>query len=376
MNNEEQIDIAEFGKYTQEEIFQIPECLKRVLEEKDLIKRIANEIQSRKVRSIYLVGAGSSYHAGYAISYMFNNVSKIPTYTEYSMEFEYLIKPILTQDDCIIGISQSGETIDTIEDIKMGKQLGCLSIGISNSLDSSLGNICDFNVPLNCGEEKSILATKTYVAELFVLSMLALEIANIRETITNERYSEIWEELISIPVKISTILPRLHKEIKKYSHYFKFAEFCFILGGGADYASAMEASLKLKEGSRIFGQAYSTAEFPHGPITLADSRAWILAIIPQEEDKIKENILNLLLRIKERKATIFGIYHSDEIPRALDFGVQIPTTIRELQPTLTILVIQLLTLEIARIKGINCDEPKYLKKVSGIYEKDVYKTNL
>jgi glucosamine--fructose-6-phosphate aminotransferase (isomerizing) len=131
----------------------------------------------------------------------------------------------------------------------------------------------------------------------------------------------------------------------------------------------MEASLKLKEGSRIFGQAYSTAEFPHGPITLADSDAWILAMISHEKDQRKENLMNLLLRIKERKATILGIYEaekSEEVPNVIDFGIRVPNTLKDLQPLVMILAVQLLTLEIAKIKGINCDTPKFLTKVSGI----------
>jgi len=364
----------ELGKQTEQEIYEIPESLKKTIVKKDEISKIADELISNNVKTIYLLGAGSSFHAGFAISYMFNNLSKIPTYTQYSMEFEYLIEPVLKKKDCIIAISQSGETIDTIEGIKIGKKSGCLTIGITNNEESTLAKTSDFAITLNCGDEKSVLATKTYVSQLVALSILSLELARLKESISQEKYNSIWEELNSIPIKIQTILPRLHKELKKYSHYFKFAEFCFILGGGADYATAMEASLKLKEGSRIFGQAYSTAEFPHGPITLADSKAWILAIIPHEKDKRKENILNLLKRIKERKATIFGIY-SDDFPESIDFGVQIPSTIRDLQPALTILGIQLLTLEIARIKGINCDTPKYLQKISGIYEKDTFKLN-
>ncbi|MHA1251239.1 MAG: SIS domain-containing protein [Promethearchaeota archaeon] len=358
--------MEKLGAITQKEIYEIPEALKRTLKQKGVISKIVKEIITRGNKHIYLIGAGSSYHAGFAISYMFNRITKIPTYTEFSMEFQYLIKPILHAEDCIIGLSQSGETKDTIESIKIGKENGCLTIGITNNPESSLAKICKHHLYLNCGEEKSVLATKTYVSELAILSMLVLELARVNKTIEINEYNTIWEELNSIPVKINTILPHLHDEIKKQSHYYKFAEFCFILGSGPDYAAAMEASLKLKEGARIYGQAYSTAEFPHGPITLADPRTWILAIIPHEADKRKKIILNLLDRIKERKATILGIYSSEDVPEPIDFGIRVPSTYKDLQPLLTILAIQLLTLEIAKIKGINCDTPKFLSKISGI----------
>ena len=179
----------------------------------------------------------------------------------------------------------------------------------------------------------------------------------------------MFSELDKIPELIRESIPSLHNIIKLYSHYFKFAEFCFILGSGPDYATAMEASLKLKEGARIFGQAYSTAEFPHGPITLADSRTWILALIPHEDDKRKRILISLLERIKERKATILGVYETGEkgvIPGPIDIAIQIPNTIMDFQPLIMILAVQLLTLEISRIKGIDCDTPKFLTKVSRI----------
>jgi glucosamine--fructose-6-phosphate aminotransferase (isomerizing) len=199
--------------------------------------------------------------------------------------------------------------------------------------------------------------------------MLSLEIAKENKSISNEEYNKIWVELIRIPNRIYSVLPLLHEKIKIYAEKFKNAKYCFILGSGPEYATAMEAALKLKEGARIFGQAYSTAEFPHGPITLADSNTCILAIIPYEDDKRKSKLLNLLKRIKEREATILGVYESVEKnnpPKQIDYGIEVPNTLKDLQPLIMILAIQLLTLEISRINGINCDTPKFLSKVTGI----------
>jgi glutamine---fructose-6-phosphate transaminase (isomerizing) len=358
-----------FCSHTEKEIYEIPEKLTKAIKQKNLIKEIAENLSKRDIKHIYLIGAGTSYHAGFAMSYMFNRVTKIPTHTEFSMEFQYLIEPVLKEEDCVIGISQSGETKDTIESISIASKLGCFTIGITNNVESELAKICDYSISLRCDEEKSVLATKTYVSELAILAILALEIALSRETINENEYNKVIKELKAIPSLIKKILPGLHSHIKGLSQYFKFSKFCFIIGGGPDYATAMEASLKLKEGSRIFGQAYSTAEFPHGPITLADSDVWILAMISHEKDQRKENLMNLLRRIKERKATILGIYEaedSEELPNFIDFGIRIPNTLKDIQPLVMILAVQLLTLEIAKIKGINCDTPKFLTKVSGI----------
>ncbi len=357
------------GEYTETEIYEIPHVLQRVLDDLPQINSIAGKITDRNIKHLYLIGAGSSYNAGFAVAYLFNKITKIPTFTEYAMEFQYMIKPILQENDCVIGLSQSGETRDTIESIKIAKSIGCLTIGITNDLNSTLAKTCDHAISLKCNKEKSVLATKTYVSELLVLILLSLEIALIKKTISLEDHDNLINELKSLPKIIQTLLPKLHKRIKRLSNYFKFAEFCFILGAGPDYATAMEASLKLKEGARIFGQAYATAEFPHGPITLADPRAWILAIIPHEEDKRKIKLINLLKRIKERRATILAVFEStsfNEIPEPIDYGIPVPNTSPDIQPILMILAVFLLTLEIAKLKNLDPDQPKFLSKISGI----------
>ncbi|MHA2290218.1 MAG: SIS domain-containing protein, partial [Promethearchaeota archaeon] len=257
----------------------------------------------------------------------------------------------------------------TIESIKISKEIGCLTIAITNNMDSKLPKISDYTIDLKCGMENSVLATKTYVTELTALAILSLEISREKKTINHEEINSIWIELIRIPDKIHSILPILHENIKDHSDFLKSTRFCFILGSGPDFATAMEAALKLKEGARIFGQAYSTAEFPHGPITLADSNTCIIAIIPHEDDTRKNDLLYLLKRIKERSATILGVYEAsknDSVPEPVDISIKVPNTLMDLQPIVMILAIQLLTLEIARTNGLNPDEPKFLTKISNI----------
>ena len=357
------------GILTQKEVYEIPSVLQKVIAQKDFIRTIAKRLAELKVDHIYLIGAGSSYHAGFAISYMFNRITKIPTFTEFSMEFQYLIYPTLQKNDCVIGISQSGETKDTIESLTLAKEKGCLTIGITNNPNSNLSKVGEFTIELNCNEEKSVLATKTYLAELAVLVILSLELGIAKKSVSSEEYNKIWVELIRIPDKIHSILPDLHANIKSKASLFKAFKFCFIIGSGPDYATAMEAALKFKEGARIFGQAYSTAEFPHGPITLADSDTCILAIIPHEEDKRKTHLINLLSRIRERGAEVLAVYESvdnKDIPGSIDYGISVPNTYIDLQPLIVIIPIQLLTIEVARLLGLNPDEPKFLTKVSNL----------
>lgn len=360
---------TKLGVLTQKEIYEIPSVLQNVIAQKDFIRNLAKKLAELKLDHLYLIGAGSSYHAGFAISYMFNRITKIPTFTEFSMEFQYLIYPTLQKNDCVIGISQSGETKDTIESLILAKEKGCPTIGITNNINSNMAQVSDFTIELKCNVEKSVLATKTYLAELAVLVILCLELGRAKKSVSSEEYNKIWVELIRIPDKIHSILPELHTEIKNQASLFKTNRFCFIIGSGPDYATAMEAALKLKEGARIFGQAYSTAEFPHGPITLADSDTCILAIIPHEEDKRKKHLMNLLARIKQRGAKMLAVYESvdsEYIPESIDYGIKVPNTYIDLQPMIVIVAIQLLTIEVARSLGLNPDEPKFLTKISNL----------
>jgi glucosamine--fructose-6-phosphate aminotransferase (isomerizing) len=177
---------TKLGFLTQKEVYEIPSVLQNVITQKDYIRNIANKLAELKVNHLYLIGAGSSYHAGFAISYMFNRITKIPTFTEFSMEFQYLIYPTLQKNDCVIGISQSGETKDTIESLTLAKEKGCLTIGITNNSYSKLAKVSEFTIELKCNEEKSVLATKTYLAELAVLVILSLELGRANKSVSNE----------------------------------------------------------------------------------------------------------------------------------------------------------------------------------------------
>ena len=354
----------DLGKITEKEIYEIPASLNKVIENKAKIIDVAKKIVSSGIEHIYLIGSGSSYLAGFTISYLFNNIGSIPTYAIYATEFQYLIKPILNKNDCIIGLSQSGETKGVIESINIGKEHGCLTIAITNNMVSNLAKISDISLYLQCGVEISILSTKTYVSELAILSILSLEIAKKKKSITNNEYNTIWVNLASLPTNIQTHLSNLHKKIKLISKNLKLFEFCFYLGSGADYPTVMEGCLKLKEGARFIGHAYPTSEFSHGPLTLIGPNICVISIIPQENDKKKQNILKLLKKIKDLNGIILVFYCSNEVYDQFDFKIKVPTTNKYLRPIISVIGFQLLTLEIARLRGINCDTPRYLTKIS------------
>jgi glucosamine--fructose-6-phosphate aminotransferase (isomerizing) len=353
------------GKYTLKEIYDTPKSLKETLKQPVVIKEIAKKISKTQINRIFLTGSGSSYHSGFAAQYFFNNLAKIYSSAEFAPEFSYLIESIINKDDLIIGLSQSGESTETIKSIEFGNKQGIRTVAISNNIDSKLAKIASHFIPTRCEKEISIIATKTYIAELGVLTALSLEVAKNLNRISNTLYTTYWNELFSISDKIEKLIPQAHKEVKLLISKYELSDRCFVLGAGPDFATAKEGALKLKEGAQIFADEFPTAEFPHGPITLASSKVWILTIIPSENGTRKEHMIKLIKKMKKRKPTIIGI-SSGTYSQEVDFQIKIPPTLPDLYSFLSIIPIQLLTLEISRKKGLNCDKPEFLSKVSKI----------
>jgi len=354
----------DFGSITLEEIWQIPEMLQRALKPKKIIQDLAENIIEKKIKLVHLVGDGTSYHAGHVGSYLLNQMSKIKSFAELSPEFPHLVGSILNKEDLVIGISQSGESEMTVESLKVAKSKGALTAAITNHKDSALAEITDKLLEMKSTKEKGLLATKTYTNTLALLSRLSIELAYLNKSLNEDAYSVALQELMGIPRVIKDSLQYFRKQVRQQSPYFKFAPVCFVLGSGLDYGTALEISLKFIEGSRLFSQAYSTAEFPHGPITLADESSWILALIPHEGHR-RTTILKLLEKVKKRGATITSLYSTDTMDD-VDFGISIPQTNEIFRPLVSIVPAQMLAVEIALEKGINPDKPKWLSKVSSV----------
>lgn len=361
--------MLELGKNTLEEIFAIPESIRRSLnnkEERDQIFQVAKAIIDKKCDTIVMLGSGTSYHAGLVATYSFNQLAKIPTFAELAPEFPYLLEPVVDSLFCVICISQSGESELTVYAAQKAKEKGSLVIGITNTKESALAKVADYTLYTRAGAEKSVLATKTYVTELVLLLALSIDMGYLSKKINEEQYDAMWDEMKSIPKLIELTLPMHRKEIRNIAPYFKFARQCFVIGAGPDYANCMEAALKLKEGARIFAQAYSTAEFPHGPITLAESgTSFVLCILPRIEAESRHaDVIKLIRRLKERGVTILGIKDPSDIVEELDIVIDMPRCSEMFQPVFSIIPVQLLVVEIATIQGIDPDKPKFLSKVA------------
>ncbi|MHA1518576.1 MAG: SIS domain-containing protein [Promethearchaeota archaeon] len=361
----------ELGKITKSEIWEIPEAISRTIiqkEDRERIMKVAQGIIDSKCSSIYIFGSGTSYHAGLVSTYWFSKLAKIPTHCELAPEFPYLIEPIIAKKHVSICISQSGESELTVYAAKVAQEHGSHVIGLTNQEKSTLSTITKGNTLITrAGKEESVMATKTYVTQLVILVALAVDLALLRGKITDEQHHEIWEKMSGLPAKVEQYLPQVRTSIRKIAPYFKFCRNSFVIGAGPDYANCMEAALKLKEGARIFSQAFSTAETPHGPITLlSDPRdAFVLCIIPRPEAINRHrDILKLIKRLSAKGVTILGIKNPDDIVPGLDIEVNIPKCSEIFQPIFSIIPVQWLVVEIATMQNMDCDRPQNLTKVS------------
>jgi len=348
--------------YTLKEIFEEPDSIEKTLKQDKKFNEIVEAIDYLNPNLIIITGSGTSYNAGLASMYFLNKYVKIPTLVVHAAEFEYLIKPILKENHLLICISQSGESATTINASRIAAKINTPIIGLTAYLNSTLSKNSTYCLPILSGEEKSIMATKTYVSQIAALFNFGIKLGNRRGNISVEEMNNLYDELSEIPRKLKECLPRLNNEVQELSKFYKFVKAAFILGTGPDYATAMEGALKLKEGSRIMAQSYSTDEFRHGPITLADESVLIIGIIPQNPKK-RKIVYKLFEIIKERHISILGITTLKTHPLYLDQILKLPEIIEDFQPILTVVPLQLLANYIAIQRGYNPDQPRFLTKV-------------
>ncbi len=310
-------------------------------------------------KRIIISACGTSWHAGLVGEYMFEQFARIPTEVEYASEFRYR-NPIVSKDDTIFFISQSGETADTLAAMREAKSRGALVLGICNVVGSSIARESIAGVYTHAGPEIGVASTKAFTSQLVVLALITLLIAR-RKDMSLVDGKNIVEELQKIPEKISTIL-KLNDQIEKLAEEFKDVRNFLYLGRGYNFPVALEGALKLKEISYIHAEGYPAAEMKHGPIALIDDNMPVVFIAPK--DSTYDKIISNIEEIKARNGRIIAIASEsdDKIDRLVDYSIKIPDTIRMLMPLLTVIPLQLLAYHIAVKKGLNVDQPRNLAK--------------
>lgn len=309
---------------------------------------------------IIIVACGTSWHAALIGARLFESIARIPAQVEYASEFRYS-NPVVTPQDIVIAISQSGETADTLAAIKLAKERGAFVYGVCNVVSSSIARETDTGTYIHVGPEIGVASTKAFTGQVTVLTMLALAIGQLRCTISKEKLTEMAHALINLPELIKETL-KLNKNIERLSSIFTYAHNFLYLGRGYNYPSALEGALKLKEISYIHAEGYPAAEMKHGPIALIDREMPTVVIAPTDE--LHEKIISNIQQVKARGGSVIAIVtRGDEtIPEIADHTLEIPPVSECLSPIIVSIPLQLLAYHIAVMKGCNVDMPRNLAK--------------
>lgn len=309
---------------------------------------------------IIIVACGTSWHAGLVAEYMIEEFCRIPVEVEYASEFRYR-NPIIREGDVVIAISQSGETADTLAAIELAKSRGAIIIGVCNVVGSSIARASHAGSYTHAGPEIGVASTKAFTAQLTVLSMIALTIAQKRGTISDRKFHEMLVELENIPEKVEEVLKQNDK-IRELAYIFKDATNFLYLGRGYNFPVALEGALKLKEISYIHAEGYPAAEMKHGPIALIDEAMPVVFIATR--DSSYEKIISNVQEVKARKGRVISIVTKGDnlLPGLSEFVIEVPAVQEALMPIVSVIPLQLLSYHIAVMRGCNVDQPRNLAK--------------
>ena len=311
-------------------------------------------------KRIIIVACGTSWHAGLVAEYLFEDFARIPVEVEYASEFRYR-NPVVTEDDIVIAISQSGETADTLAAIELAKSKGAMIFGICNVVGSSIPRMTHAGAYTHAGPEIGVASTKAFTAQVTVLTLIALHIAQLRGKIADKDLRRLFSEMEAIPAKVEKALLS-DSIIVNIAEKFKDAQNFLYLGRGYCFPVALEGALKLKEISYIHAEGYPAAEMKHGPIALIDENMPVVVIATEGANY--EKVVSNIQEVKARKGRIIAIVSEGDtkIREMAEYVIEIPHTEDCLIPLIATIPLQLLSYHIAIMRGCNVDQPRNLAK--------------
>ncbi len=364
----EAIEKGGFPHFMLKEIYEQPRSIKdsmrgRLSASKGAVKLggIAEyEQKFLNAKRIIFIACGTSWHAGLVGEYLFEDLTRIPVEVEYASEFRYR-NPIIYEDDVVIAISQSGETADTLAAIELAKSKGATIIGICNVVGSSIARATHAGSYTHAGPEIGVASTKAFTAQVTVLTLMALHIANLKGTIPSSRFQQLVSEIEAIPEKVEKVLAT-NDQIKYIAGIYKNATNALYLGRGFTFPVALEGALKLKEISYIHAEGYPAAEMKHGPIALIDEEMPVFVIATKGASY--EKVVSNIQEVKARKGKIIAIVTEgdEQVKEMADYTIEIPETDEILVPLVSAIPLQLLSYHIAVMRGCNIDQPRNLAK--------------
>ena len=318
------------------------------------------ESKLKNLNRIVIVGCGTSWHAGLVGEYLFEDYARVNVEVEYASEFRYR-NPVIGEDDLIIAISQSGETADTLAAIELAKQKGATIYGLCNVVGSSIPRASHAGAYTHAGPEIGVASTKAFTAQVAVLTLWALALAEMRGKISKNELRSCLSELESIPAKVSQTL-KCEELVKSIAAEFKDARNFLYLGRGYGFPVALEGALKLKEISYIHAEGYPAAEMKHGPIALIDEEMPVVVIATKGPNY--EKVISNIQEVRARKGRVIAIVtEGDEHVKGMaDHIIEIPETRESFVPLLATIPLQLLSYYIAVMRGCNVDQPRNLAK--------------
>jgi glutamine---fructose-6-phosphate transaminase (isomerizing) len=309
---------------------------------------------------IIIIACGTSWHAGLVGEYLFEDIARIPVEVEYASEFRYR-NPVIYEKDVVIAISQSGETADTLAAIELAKSKGATILGICNVVGSSIARATHAGSYTHAGPEIGVASTKAFTAQVTLLTLMALRMAQLRGTLGRSRFMQILTELDMIPEKVERTL-KVSQRVIEIAEHFKDVRNFLYLGRGYNFPVALEGALKLKEISYIHAEGYPAAEMKHGPIALIDEEMPVVVIATNKGtyDKVVSNIQE----VKARKGKVIAIVTEGDVDvkNLADYVIEIPETEEMLVPLLATIPLQKLAYHIAVMRGCNVDQPRNLAK--------------
>ncbi len=308
------------------------------------------------VKRVLIVACGTSLHAGLIGKFYFENLSNISTEVDYGSELRYR-NPLLDKRVLILGISQSGETADTIASLKLGKERGCRIFSICNVKGSQIDRLSDKAFITNAGPEIGVASTKAFTTQLFALFLLALQWRKEKGFVIKE----YLKELHKLPLSVEKVLKK-DEEIQELAKLFFKKENFLYLGRGLNYPIALEGALKLKEISYIHAEGYPAGEMKHGPIALIDENMPVFVIAT--EDPLKKKMMANMEEVKARDGILIGLVNEgdEEAKKLCDYTIEVPKTHNFLQPIINVVPLQLLAYYIALKRGCDVDQPRNLAK--------------
>jgi glutamine---fructose-6-phosphate transaminase (isomerizing) len=362
-----QIEKGGFDHFMLKEIFEQPDAVRNAmrgrLDTKEGLVRLGGlnmtAEEMREIRRLIILACGTSWHAGLIGEYMIEEHARIPVEVEYASEFRYR-NPIVREGTCVLVISQSGETADTLAAMREAQRKGARALGIVNVVGSTIARESDGGVYIHAGPEIGVASTKAFTCQVTVLGLLTVALGRTR-AMSPETGIQTARALAAIPRQIETILARSDAVKRIAAQYHQHNNFLY-LGRGYQFPVALEGALKLKEISYIHAEGYPAAEMKHGPIALIDQSMPVVFMCTR--DSAYDKVMSNMMEVRARRGVIIAIATEGdtEVERLADHVIHVPQTLPMLQPLLSVIPLQLLAYHVAVQRGCDVDQPRNLAK--------------